>query len=153
MPLINETAPFEIYATSTNTSSTDDACEPLPEDTPDLTGKVVIIHRGTCAFVEKFEHAAKFGASLFLVYKWVSAVYLLRVMWLTTPPVFSDDRPFNSISTGDYTAALIPRDSGVFVSSVAPAAWLPVTHEIYSWSKTSLKGTRSRSLSRIARQV
>ena len=48
------------------------------ESSSDAT-KVVIIHRGTCAFALKCEHAAKFGAKLFLIYKWVFARRTLRV--------------------------------------------------------------------------
>ncbi|KAF9650862.1 subtilisin-like protease [Thelephora ganbajun] len=94
-PLTNRTTSFEIYATSTNTSSTDDACEPLPKDTPDLFNKVVIIRRGTCTFVLKCEHAAQFGAKPFLIY--------------------NDDRPFAAISSGNFTAALIQADTGAFL--------------------------------------
>lgn len=78
-PPTDVTTPFEIYATSTDTSSTNDACEPLPQDTPDLTSKVVVIRRGTCTFATKFGNAAKFGAKLFLLYKWALTLNTLRV--------------------------------------------------------------------------
>lgn len=35
------------------TPQTDDACNPLPDKIPDLSNYVVIVHRGTCAFVRK----------------------------------------------------------------------------------------------------
>ena len=40
-----------IYATSKDTTIADDACEPLPDSTPDLSKFVVIVRRGTCTFV------------------------------------------------------------------------------------------------------
>ncbi|KAI1104682.1 subtilisin-like protein [Jackrogersella minutella] len=44
------------------------ACDPLPEDTPDLSGYIVLIRRGTCTFVEKVTNAAQFGAKYVLFY-------------------------------------------------------------------------------------
>ena len=43
--------PLPIYATSNDTTIVDDACNPLPASTPDLSRFVVVIRRGTCAFV------------------------------------------------------------------------------------------------------
>lgn len=40
-----------IYATSNDTTISDDACDPLPASTPDLSSYLVIIRRGTCTFV------------------------------------------------------------------------------------------------------
>jgi hypothetical protein len=42
---------FPIYATSNDTTISDDACNPLPASTPDLSSHLVIIRRGTCTFV------------------------------------------------------------------------------------------------------
>lgn len=40
-----------VYATSNDTTIADDACNPLPDSTPDLSTKLVIVRRGTCSFV------------------------------------------------------------------------------------------------------
>ena len=40
-----------IFVTSNDTTITNDACDPLPDDTPDLSGFVVLVRRGTCTFV------------------------------------------------------------------------------------------------------
>ena len=45
------TATLPIFATSNSTTVEDDACDPLPDDTPDLSKFVVIVRRGTCTFV------------------------------------------------------------------------------------------------------
>ena len=45
------TATLPIFATSNDTTIADDACNPLPDDTPDLSNFVVIVRRGTCTFV------------------------------------------------------------------------------------------------------
>lgn len=56
-----------IYATSTDTSVPDDACNPLPDSTPDLGNYVVLIRRGTCTFLTKLANAAAKGAKYALI--------------------------------------------------------------------------------------
>ncbi len=52
LPLpVNGTLP--LFATSNDTTVVDDACDPLPDDTPDLSGFVVLVRRGTCTFVSR----------------------------------------------------------------------------------------------------
>ncbi|QRV93660.1 pyrolysin [Ceratobasidium sp. AG-Ba] len=85
-----------LYATSSDTTVADDACNPLPATTPDLTNKLVIIRRGTCTFVSKLDNAAKFGAKYFLVYD-------------------NKDQTLSTISTGNYTGALISQADGIFL--------------------------------------
>jgi hypothetical protein len=68
LPLpVNDSLP--IYATSNDTTVVDDACDPLPETTPDLSDKVVIIRRGTCPLVQKLANAAAKGANFSLIYE------------------------------------------------------------------------------------
>lgn len=61
-----------IFATSNSTTVVDDACNPLPDSTPDLSDKVVIIRRGTCTFAQKLENAAAKGAKVALIYECVA---------------------------------------------------------------------------------
>ncbi|CCO36026.1 Minor extracellular protease vpr [Rhizoctonia solani AG-1 IB] len=89
-------AGLPIYATSQDPTVVDDACNPLPSNTPDLSNSLVLIRRGTCAFVSKFDNAAKFGAKNFLVYD-------------------NTDRPLASIAVGNYTATLIAQSDGIFL--------------------------------------
>jgi hypothetical protein len=51
-----------LYAVSFNTSNPADGCTPLPDDTPDLSGYIVLIRRGTCTFVQKATYAVEAGA-------------------------------------------------------------------------------------------
>jgi hypothetical protein len=44
---------YRVYFTSTTSSVTDDACDPLPDSTPDLSSMVTVVRRGTCTFVVK----------------------------------------------------------------------------------------------------
>ncbi|KAF9050468.1 peptidase [Panaeolus papilionaceus] len=57
-----------IYATSKDSTVVDDACNPLPDDTPDLSKFVVIVRRGSCSFVQKLEHIAAKGGKVSLIY-------------------------------------------------------------------------------------
>ncbi|CAE6398441.1 unnamed protein product [Rhizoctonia solani] len=85
-----------IYATSNDPSIPNDACNPLPTNTPDLSDKLVLIRRGTCTFSIKFGNAAAYGAKYFLVYD-------------------NKDQSLSSISAGNYTAALISQSDGLFL--------------------------------------
>lgn len=57
-----------LYATTFNTSEPADACTPLPDDTPDLSGYIVLVRRGTCAFTAKLQNLAAAGAKYALFY-------------------------------------------------------------------------------------
>ncbi|KZT21765.1 subtilisin-like protease [Neolentinus lepideus HHB14362 ss-1] len=92
---LNISSPRPIYATSTDTTVADDACSPLPDDTPDLSDYLVVIRRGTCTFVTKLANAAAKGANAFLVY--------------------NNGGSFSAISVGNYTAALISEADGDFL--------------------------------------
>lgn len=56
-----------IYATSTDPNIVDDACNPLPDTIPDLSGYVVVVRRGTCAFTNKLANVAAKGAKVTLI--------------------------------------------------------------------------------------
>ena len=58
-----------IYVLSNDTTIADDACNPLPASTPDLSPYVVVIRRGTCSFFQKLTNAAAKGMKAALVYK------------------------------------------------------------------------------------
>lgn len=62
--LVNPTLP--LYSVST-TPVMDDACSPLPDSTPDLSDRVVLVFRGTCTFVTKFENIKAKGGKVVLV--------------------------------------------------------------------------------------
>ncbi|RKL10753.1 hypothetical protein BFJ70_g16498 [Fusarium oxysporum] len=57
-----------LWAPSLDTTITNDGCEPYPADTPDLSGYIVLVRRGSCPHVQKAQNAAKAGAKYFLVY-------------------------------------------------------------------------------------
>ncbi|KAH8882151.1 putative minor extracellular protease vpr [Thozetella sp. PMI_491] len=51
-----------------DTTVTDEACHALPADTPDFTGKIVLVRRGGCNFYEKQMALMPFNATYILIY-------------------------------------------------------------------------------------
>ena len=64
---LNFTTPLPVWPVS-KTIVANDACDPLPADTPDLSGYAVLIRRGTCTFVSKLANVAAKGARVALIY-------------------------------------------------------------------------------------
>ncbi|RXW19777.1 hypothetical protein EST38_g6064, partial [Candolleomyces aberdarensis] len=94
---LNITGDLPIYVTSNDTTNTVDACEPLPDDTPDLSEYLVIIRRGTCPFVQKLTNAAEKGAQHALIY--------------------DNGNGFQNIDVGEFAGkvALIQAQDGLFL--------------------------------------
>ncbi|KAK7420633.1 hypothetical protein QQX98_002627 [Neonectria punicea] len=59
---------WPIVALGLDITVEDEACNPLPEDTRNLTDSVVLVRRGGCNFSQKQENLAAFGALHVLVY-------------------------------------------------------------------------------------
>ncbi|KAJ7622720.1 subtilisin-like protease [Mycena polygramma] len=103
---VNGTLP--LYVISNDTSVVDDACNPLPDSTPDLSSFVVLVRRGTCTFVNKLANIAAFGA--------------------TTALIYDNGNGFAAISVGDFNAVLIQAEDGVFLAEqYAAGASIDVT--------------------------
>jgi subtilisin family serine protease len=64
---LNFTESLPVFAIS-KTIVPNDACNPLPDSTPDLSGFMVLIRRGGCPLVSKLENVAKKGARVALIY-------------------------------------------------------------------------------------
>ncbi|OLL23275.1 Minor extracellular protease vpr [Neolecta irregularis DAH-3] len=56
---------LEVYVTSYNATVEADACEELPQNTPDLSKRIALIHRGKCPLSTKFENIQKKGANIY----------------------------------------------------------------------------------------
>ncbi|KAJ7248783.1 subtilisin-like protease [Mycena rebaudengoi] len=109
---VTETLP--IYATSKDTTIVDDACNPLPASTPDLSKFVVLVRRGTCAFVIKIANIQAFGAKAALIYE---LVYHF---------VLHNGSGFAGIPVEDFPAFSIQAEDGVFLAEQF-AAGTPIT--------------------------
>ncbi|TQV92513.1 hypothetical protein V2A60_007194 [Cordyceps javanica] len=59
---------LDVWAGSYDTTKADDGCKAYPADTPDLSNKIVLIHRGTCSFADKINFATAKGAKYVLIY-------------------------------------------------------------------------------------
>ncbi|KAK4150861.1 minor extracellular protease [Chaetomidium leptoderma] len=57
-----------LWAVNFDTADPANGCDPYPESTPDLSGHIVLIRRGSCTFVQKVENAAAKGAKYVLFY-------------------------------------------------------------------------------------
>ncbi|KAJ7594531.1 subtilisin-like protease [Mycena floridula] len=92
---VNDSRP--IFATSNDTTVVDDACNPLPDSTPDLSPFVVIVRRGTCSFAQKIGNIQAKGATVALIY--------------------DNGSGFSAIDIGNTTviASLIQAADGVFL--------------------------------------
>ncbi|KAI1312075.1 peptidase S8/S53 domain-containing protein [Xylaria venustula] len=62
-----------LWTPSFDTTEAAQACDALPAGTPDLSGYIVLIRRGTCTFVQKVTNAANAGAKYVLFYNNVPA--------------------------------------------------------------------------------
>ncbi|KAG7086750.1 hypothetical protein E1B28_002682 [Marasmius oreades] len=100
------TNPIPIFATSNDTTAVDDACDPLPDSTPDLSSFLVVVRRGTCSFVQKLTNIAAKGGRLTFIY--------------------DNGSGFASIDVGDFNATLIQAADGEFLVEQF-AAGVPIT--------------------------
>ncbi|EXF86199.1 subtilase [Colletotrichum fioriniae PJ7] len=97
----NTIVDWPIVALNTDTSATADGCTPYPAGSPDLTGKIPLVRRGTCTFQVKQENLAALGAKYILIYNNASP--------MTTP----------STSNTDSQIAMITADSGAaFINAI-----------------------------------
>ncbi|KAI1338783.1 subtilisin-like protein [Xylariaceae sp. FL0016] len=74
---INITLP--LWAVSNDTEVEDDACDTLPDDTPDLSALMVLIRQGTCAFYQKAQNVAAKGAKYIMLYSNIAETQLVYV--------------------------------------------------------------------------
>ncbi|GKT65516.1 minor extracellular protease VPR [Colletotrichum tofieldiae] len=94
----SEVKDWPILPLSLNTSSADEACSPLPVDTPDLTGVVALVRRGGCNFDQKQRNLAAFNASHILFY--------------------SNEMPLVRPTTGDTSSLIAMVDARVGVAII-----------------------------------
>ncbi|KAF7553963.1 hypothetical protein G7046_g6947 [Stylonectria norvegica] len=57
-----------LWSPSYDITAPDAGCDAYPANTPDLSGYIVLIRRGTCTFVQKAQNAANAGAKYIMVY-------------------------------------------------------------------------------------
>ncbi|KAK2595086.1 hypothetical protein QQS21_007217 [Conoideocrella luteorostrata] len=57
-----------LYATNFDTAVANDACNPLPDNTPDLSQYIVLVRRGSCPFAQKAQNLAARGAKYMMIY-------------------------------------------------------------------------------------
>ncbi|KZW03553.1 subtilisin-like protease [Exidia glandulosa HHB12029] len=112
-----------VYATSLNTSVTYDACDPLPDDTPNLSNYIVLIRRGECALYTKMMNAVEKGAQYIMIYNNVPGLEELSwdpeyIIQLMTPE--DGEYLVNQLAAGKTPTLSFPQtDSYVEYANVA----------------------------------
>lgn len=71
------TAPLQAWGY--DITNEEDGCSPWPSDSPSLEGKIALIRRGTCMFIEKARLAAQRGAEYVIFYNNVPGVITVDV--------------------------------------------------------------------------
>ncbi|KAK4704110.1 hypothetical protein P7C70_g2106, partial [Phenoliferia sp. Uapishka_3] len=59
---------YRVYFTSTDPNVVGDACSPLPASTPNLANYVVVVARGQCNFVVKYQNVVNAGGKYLIIY-------------------------------------------------------------------------------------
>lgn len=59
---------YPLYALSFDTNNSADACAQLPSNSTTLSGKIILIRRGSCSFVNKLQNVQKLGAQYVIFY-------------------------------------------------------------------------------------
>ncbi|KAL7276750.1 hypothetical protein RUND412_000248 [Rhizina undulata] len=105
-----------VYATSSDNTIANDACDPLPANTPNLSRYLVLIRRGGCAFSVKEANVAAAGAQ----YVWFYNTPDAPVVYPSIPNpvgkgyalITADDGAFiiNGIAAGGNASVVFPAD-------------------------------------------
>ncbi|KAF1966774.1 putative minor extracellular protease vpr [Bimuria novae-zelandiae CBS 107.79] len=105
-------ADWPIVPVSKNSSVKANACNPLPDDTPDLSTRVVLIRSGGCSVYNKLDNVAAFNASYVLIY--------------------SDDGPYVPPPSGasPLTGAIEDRAGEAIVATVAAGGKVSASFDI-----------------------
>ncbi|KAI6634342.1 hypothetical protein MCOR08_004656 [Pyricularia oryzae] len=69
----------QLWAVNFNTNDTQNACDPLPANTPDLSNFIVLIRRGTCPFTQKATNVRAKGAKYVFFYNNVPGTLSISV--------------------------------------------------------------------------
>ncbi|KAK3988980.1 subtilisin-like serine protease, partial [Cladorrhinum sp. PSN332] len=129
-----------IVPLSLDTTNAADACDTLPDDTPDLSKWIVLIRRGGCYFSVKQANAAKFGAKRILFYNNADPIISPGSVDITIPVAAIEAKAGEAIiatikAGGNVTASFpIPEDSNWAVGVYNSASGIP--SDFSSWGGT-----------------
>ncbi|KDR78150.1 hypothetical protein GALMADRAFT_224528 [Galerina marginata CBS 339.88] len=110
------TATLPIFATSNDTTVVDDACNPLPDTTPDLSGFLVVVRRGSCTFVQKLTNIAAKGGNVMMVYNNGPGLTLVNLGNFTAVFIQAADGEFlvQQFAAGISISISFPQTGGAF---------------------------------------
>ncbi|KAG5930375.1 hypothetical protein E4U42_001620 [Claviceps africana] len=104
-----------IWANSLNTSVPDDACGPLPANTPDLSNYFVLLRRGDCYAWQKINNALAKGAKYFIFYN-------------NEKPIISPN--LEHVNGTIKAAAMITAETGEILINALKAGKKPAVHMV-----------------------
>ncbi|RDW59406.1 hypothetical protein BP6252_12493 [Coleophoma cylindrospora] len=133
-----------LYALEFDTTVIDDGCSALPSTTPDLSGYVVLIRRGTCTFDIKLTNVAAYGATKVLLYNNVDSAIIYPTITVTTVDtamVTMDQGAawISSLAAGlNVTIEMLPlADTGVYALQIPNTITGGTMSVFSSWSPTN----------------
>ncbi|KAF7551263.1 hypothetical protein G7Z17_g5119 [Cylindrodendrum hubeiense] len=117
-----------LWAPNYDTTVVNGGCDAYPDDTPDLSGYIVLVRRGTCTFVQKAQNAAAAGAKYIMLYNNAGGTSAIDV----------------STVTGILAAGMVTADLGAqFISLLKEGS--TVTLEMSDGSDGKVTLTQSRN--------
>ncbi|KZV97986.1 subtilisin-like protein [Exidia glandulosa HHB12029] len=111
--VVPEDVHYPIYAISSDPFVEDAACEPLPDDTPDLSGYAVVLRGATkCDYLDQYDNVADKGAQIVILYN--STEWLLFGFFLTVNLWNDEDGIFlvNEFNKGTNLTITFPQHGG-----------------------------------------
>ena len=119
---------MEVYATSLNTSEAADACAPLPDSTPDLKDKLVVVRRGNCTFEDKEKNVAAKGGQYLMFYTNDKPAAQPTIENATIKYIGILDAPngaylVNSFAAKKQTSVFFPKNGGVVLPNNATGGY------------------------------
>lgn len=119
---------LDVYATSLNTSEAADACSPLPDSTPDLGGKLVVVRRGTCTFADKEKNVAAKGGQYLMFYTddrpgTQPQVQNATIMYIGMLDALNGTYLVNSLAAKKKTSVFFPKDGIIGIPNNATGGY------------------------------
>ncbi|KAL2148049.1 hypothetical protein VTI28DRAFT_105 [Corynascus sepedonium] len=132
-----------LWAVGFDTTDPANGCEPLPDSTPDLSGHIVLIRRGSCTFVEKASFAVAKGAKYVMFYNNVDGTVSVAadVEGLTGVGMVSAKQGEEWVHALEAGAEVVlhlkdPRESGQFLTTTPNTATGGFMSDYTSWGPT-----------------
>jgi len=132
-----------VWSVGFDTTDPANGCDPYPDSTPDLSGYIVLVRRGSCTFVQKATNAAAKGAKYIMFYNNVdgtvsvsAAVEGVKAVAMTTAP--QGEAWVHALQAGSEVVLHLtdPLKAGSFLTSSPNTATGGFLSDYTSWGPT-----------------